>query len=171
MNKTKKHKVPTYSQFLDTKNSSWKNRSCGITALKSILEYELGKSPSIDDLIKIGLENNAYIKGIGWKHKELAEIANNFGLKGKNLEWRNLKPKEAFKKILKFFPKNPIMASVFKNFNPKNNGHFIVLTGFENNKIYYNETASKKREEIKKEIPLEKFLKGWRKMIVVITKK
>jgi uncharacterized protein YvpB len=63
------------------------------------------------------------------------------------------------------------MASVFKNFNPKNNGHFIVLTGFENNKIYYNETASKKREEIKKEIPLEKFLKGWRKMIVVITKK
>ena len=128
----------------------------------------LGKSPSINTLIKRGVKNGAYIKNIGWSHKGLVELAKSYDLKGKNYDWFKKTPEEAWQKTIPYFKKYPIIASVYKNFNYKNNGHLIVITGFKNKKVYYNDPIAKRRKEISKKISLKKFLAGWKRRVIII---
>lgn len=160
------HKVPEFSQHLDVKEKEWRNRACGIAALKMLLEYNNSDSPPIDELIKIGLEKDAYIQNIGWKHKELAEIARDFNLKSKNFDWANLTPEEAFENLESYFPENPVLASIHKDFDDKKGGHLIVLTGMEDDTIFYNEPYAEKRQEIKQSVHKDKFMKGWKRRII-----
>lgn len=164
------HKVPEFSQHLDVKEKEWKSRACGVTALKMLLEYNNSDSPSIDELIKIGVEKDAYIPNIGWKHRELAEIARDFKLKSRNFDWANLAPEEAFKKLKSYFPENPVLASIYKDFDDRKGGHLIVLTGMENDTIFYNEPYAKKRQEIRRSVHKDKFMKGWKRRIITATR-
>lgn len=168
-----KFNVPPYSQYLDIKNKEWQHRSCGIIALKSILDFWSDKNKKIypdgDKLVEIGLGLNAYIPNVGWRHKELVEIAKIFGLDGQNFDWTKVPSEEAFKKMIPYLDKYPITASVHPLFETQNQGgHLVILTGLENNILYYSDPAMKNREEIKQEIPLDKFINGWKRRFIVI---
>ncbi len=168
-----KFNVPPYSQYLDIKNQEWQHRGCGIIALKSILDFWSDKNkktyPDGDKLVEIGLGLNAYIPGVGWRHKELVEIAKSFGLDGKNFDWFQKPPKEAFQEMIPHLEKYPLAVSVHPLFETQNQGgHLVVLTGFENNILYYNDPAAKTREKITQKIILNKFLKGWKRRIIAI---
>ncbi|MFH0803582.1 MAG: C39 family peptidase [Candidatus Tagabacteria bacterium] len=168
-----KFNVPSYSQYLDIKNKEWQDRACGIIALKSILDFWSDENKKIypdgDKLVEIGLELNAYIPDIGWRHKELVDIAKSLDLDGKNFDWFKKTPEEAFQKMFPYLEKYPLAASVHPLFETQNQGgHLVVLTGFENNILYYNDPASEIREEIAQEIPLDNFLKGWKRRIIAI---
>ena len=131
-----KFNIPAYSQYLDIKNKEWQDKSCGIVALKSILDFWSDKTkkkyPDGDKLIEIGLGLNAYISGIGWRHKELIEIAKSFGLDGENFDWVKNSSEEAFQKMLPYLEKYPLAVSVHPLFETQNQGgHLVVLTGFE----------------------------------------
>ncbi len=161
------HKVPKYSQHLHIKNKDWKTKTCGIAGLCMILEYFDKKIPA-EMLLNQGLKIKAYLPGIGWKHKGIVKLAKKFRLNGKNFDWAKLNTKTAFLKLKNYLKKYPILASIHLNFNPKNGGHLVVITGISETKIFYNDPDSKTEKQISKSIPIKKFLTGWKKRIIVI---
>jgi len=161
--------VPLYSQYLDVKDGSWRNRACGIIALKTAAEYWSPKGIAADKLIEAGLEINAYLPEIGWRHKPLAKLADKaYSLKGKNFDLANLPSAAAWRRLNYYLNQQPVIASVYKNFKPGQSGHLIVLTKSDGNKVYYHEPMSRQRKKICRQTPLGKFLVGWKKRFIVI---
>lgn len=166
-------KVPLYSQFLDVKNKNWKRRTCGGVALKMVLDYwnDLGydvKTPTIQTLIREGVKTRAYIRGIGWQHKGLIRLARRYGFNGKNFDWAKYDPSVAFQKLRRYLKSNPVLASIYKDLRPENSGHLIVLTGLKGSFVYYNDPASRTRKGISKRAGIQKFLKGWKRRIIIV---
>src|SRR3989344_7065379 len=160
--------VSCYSQFLDVEDVSWRKKSCGIVALKMILDYWNVRMSACDALIKEGIKSRAYMKDVGWTHKGLVALAKKYNLKGRNFDWFGNSPEAAFRKMEKYLRLYPIMASVHKDFDLRNNGHLIVLTGLVNSNIFYNDPDFKERENIRQKVSLGKFLKGWKRRIIVV---
>jgi ABC-type bacteriocin/lantibiotic exporter with double-glycine peptidase domain len=167
-----KFETPKYSQHLDVEESDWQDKSCGILCLKTLLDY-WGEKEGIphrdaDELIQEGLSIDGYIPGVGWKHKELVELARQHGFDGENLEWPDEHPDVAFNKAVPHLMEHPIMASVHKNLIEGNGGHLVVVTGYEDGKIFYNDPDSELRDDVERSVTLKEFLDGWKQRIVVI---
>lgn len=160
-----RHQVPAYSQHFHLKDKKWRKKSCGIVSLAMLLEYS-GKKTNPDDLLKLGLKIGAYLPGIGWRHRGLVELAKKYGDRGKNFDWAGLDLKIAVHQLKIHLKKYPLLASIYNAFNPKRGGHLIVLVGMEKNKIFYHDPDAKKN--IRKSVSMKKFLKGWKKRIIVI---
>ena len=160
-----------YSQILDVKLTDWKNRACGITSLKMVLDFlskeTKNKYPAIDDLI-LKYSKTKYINDIGWSHKGLADIAIDLGLKGINYDLINYTQNDALALLTTKLITTPVIASIYKNLNPKNSGHLVVVTRIENNKATYYDPDSKTRNEVKRTVSLKKFLSGWKKRMIVV---
>lgn len=165
-------KVPRYSQYLDIKEKEWQEKSCGILCLKTLLDYwgeKEGIAPkNADELVEEGLKIDGYIPGVGWKHRELVWIAKNYGLDGENLEWPDEHYDIAFNRIIPHLEEHPIIASVHKDLIKEKGGHLIVITGYEDGKIFYNDPASKLRNDIERSVTLQEFIEGWKQRIVII---
>lgn len=162
-------KVPAYSQILDVKEKKWKDASCGVVSLKMVLDFwDKSKSLPIRELIDLGLKQNAFIPDVGWKHKELALLAEKFSLKSRNYDWFKDSPKVAFKKLMPKLKKYPVIVSIYKNLEPGKSGHLVVLTGIKNKRVFYNDPDSKTRKDIKRQSSLDDFLSGWKRRVIVI---
>ncbi len=162
-------RVPAYSQFLDVKSPGWSHRACGIVAVKSIIEYFLGEEknvPNIDDLIKIGLSLDAYQPGKGWRHDGLVDIARRYNLQGAARDYAHLPESKAFAILEQVLRRRPCIVSIFKDFNPTNGGHLIVVTRITNKHVYYNDPAAKTRKHVRRKRPIKHFLRGWRKRLI-----
>lgn len=167
-----KFKTPQYSQFLDVDDREWQNKSSGILSLKMLIDYwdhqmEVS-SEDVEALIAEGLEIDAYIPNVGWGHRQLVDISQNHGLDGENFDWIGEHPDVAFNRVIPHISKHPIMASIHKNLNEDNPGHLIVLTGYEDGRVFYNDPDSRTRHDIERSVPLQEFLDGWKRRIVVI---
>lgn len=163
--------VPAYSQYLDVKNRAWKRRSCGIVALKMVLDFFEPKrtgTRTLSRLIRARTRAHAYIPNVGWSHAGLARIAMRYGLKGKNYDWFRESSRSAFKKMIRFLKRGPVIASIYRNLNPNMHGHLVVITGFQKNIVYYHDPDSKARNAIPRKVPLKKFLRGWKRRIIVV---
>lgn len=172
------HNIPCLSQHLHIKNKDWRTKSCGITCLAMLLNY-FNKKVSPDELLEFGLKfqfshNNknyfAYIPEVGWTHWGLVKIAEKFGLSGNAFDWSKEKitQEDAYKKIISLLKKQPVMASIKKNFEDGGSGHLIVLTGFDKNNIFYNNPDHQTKDLSCGSISKNKFLKYWTKRVVVI---
>jgi uncharacterized protein YvpB len=161
------HKIPGISQHLHIKKECWQRKSCGIAGLAMILRH-LGKNVSADQVLEKGLELNAYLENIGWKHRGLADIAGTYGFKAKNFDLAAETNEIAFKKFLDYLDGVPVLVSVHLDFDPQKGGHLITVTGFSKNTIFYNEPNSKTHREIRKSISLECFLSGWKRRFIVV---
>jgi len=163
-------KLSPLSQYLDLSDPDWQTRACGIMALKMVLESLDYPTPSAKKMIIEGLKQGAYLAGIGWKHDGLADLAKFYGAKAKNYDWANLNLREAETELFKYLGHTPILASIFRQFNPNNTGgHLIVLIGLENNQIIYADPEIKDHNKIICSIKKEKFLQGWKRRVIVVT--
>lgn len=163
--------VPGYSQHLDVKNLRWKRRSCGIVALKMAMDFHSPEKENVlalSQLVREGFEARAYIKNVGWSHRELAKLATRHGLNGTNYDWFHETPPSAFKKLLRFLQRTPVIASIYRNLKPNSHGHLVIVTGFDNGVVFYNDPDSRTRKGIARKAPLRKFLNGWKRRIIVI---
>lgn len=168
--------VPCYSQFLDIKNKSWRSTACGVVALKMVLDYFLRKNkrraPAADRLMAAGITSGAYGGAdMGWRHRGLAQMAAPLGLAGKNFDWWPKSPAEAYRLLVARLKTGPVIASIYKNFKPGSSGHLVVITGINNDIIFYNDPIAKNRQTIKRKISVEKFLAGWKRRIIVVSRK
>ncbi|PIP58191.1 MAG: hypothetical protein COX02_01645 [Candidatus Vogelbacteria bacterium CG22_combo_CG10-13_8_21_14_all_37_9] len=158
------------SQYLDVSDPDWQTRACGIIALKMVLDSLNYQTPSADKMIAEGLKQEAYLPGIGWKHVGLANLAKFYGAQARNYDWLDLSLSEAEKELTKYLGQTPILASIFKQFEPDNpGGHLIVLIGLENNRIIYADPEIKDHNKIICSIKKEKFLQGWKRRVIVVT--
>ena len=61
----------------------------------------------------------------------------------------------------------PVIISIHHKFNPNATlGHLVVVTGFENDTVFYHDPEDPRAE---KTISTEDFLKGWKKRFIVLS--
>lgn len=181
-------KVPYYSQIKDTKNPDWKNKACGVTALKMVLDFYGAKNQSIDDLYQKGLDIGGYLEDVGWYHHSLALLAKQFGFRAITRSW-NI-PKESLVHLKKrgFSPadiaivnrqqleealfslkneldhQHPVILSVPKGLAKNSSGHLVVLTGYDENSFILNDPFGGEGTKL----DYNKFKNIWAKRAVII---
>ncbi len=163
-----KYDLPFVLQYDLDIDKHWQDRACGIASVLMVIEFYLNKKIDSKELFDCAMSIGAYLEGIGFKHKELAKTAENYGLSGENFDWAKMDQNEAFDKLTDFLKEGPIIVSIYSKFDPENKGgHLIVLTGFDEESIFYNDPQF----GADKSISTKDFLKGWKQRIIAITKK
>lgn len=160
--------VPPKSQYSAIHHIDWKDRSCGIVSLGMILLFYKKPIKNFDSLLKEGIKIKAYKETVGWIHEGLARLARTYKLHAETYDWNNDPVEEAFLKLFSFIEYGPVIVSVHKNFDPKEGGHLVVVTGYRDGYVYYNEPASRKNEPIKRKLTKEQFLHGWKRRMVAL---
>ena len=165
-----KFAVPTYSQFFDVKDPLWRPNSCGIVALKMLMDFcGVSPVPTTEALIQEGVSLGAYDPKTGWIHAGLVKLAQKHGLQAQNLDWAAESQDVAASLLARYLQKGPVIASVFPKLRPgAPGGHLVVVTGLEKGMITINDPEKKTRSAIEQALPLEKFLAGWKRRIIVI---
>ncbi len=163
--------VPFYSQFQDIPSVEWRSAGCGIASLAMEMEFFKPKNKvSVTKLLLQALDFGAYTADVGWKHKELAALAELYGLTGKNYDLIALNNQTAFDQFKDFLIGGPIIVSIHNKFNPKAAlGHLVVVTGIEDGMIFYHDPAYGNKTERK--ISEKDFLRGWKKRFIVVREK
>lgn len=161
-----------YSQYLDFKKRRYQKNGCGTASLLMLMELKgetEKKLPNLDELYEIGLQQEAYLEGVGWRHAGLAVLARGYGFnKSKNFDWAKLSLEQALVKLKKELEKGPVMASVYSDFNLKCGGHLVVLLSLTDKKAVVLDPAMTERPKVKRSISAQKFAKAWKKRIIVI---
>lgn len=165
--------VPLISQHsikLKNDDGHWYNRACGIVSLVMVMKYyeSLLKTKSlIEELIEKG-EKDFYIKGVGWKHDGIIELAKAYGFAGKKFDVSNLSDKDAIKKLYLIMNIGPVIASIYKDLKQNNGGHLVVASEFNKNIISFNDPNIVEKKNIPKKASLDEFNQGWKKRFIII---
>ncbi len=150
--------VPFYNQLDSSLDPKWHDKTCGILALKMVMDYyrQQTNQPAIDlaELFESTLGDDGYIANVGWFHPALVRAAARYGFKAWRRSWNiatagrkqyqdegvdapsmasfaaQLK-KEALPALVDSIEQGrPMVVSVAKDFSDINKGHLVVLTGF-----------------------------------------
>ena len=162
--------VPFYSQFQDIPQVEWKMEGCGIASLAMEAGFYTQKKISVPELLNRAIDSGAYAPGVGWKHAQLAALAELYGLTGQNYDLSDLGSAAALSQLESFLLNGPVIASIHNKFNPKATlGHLIVVTGLDNDAVFYHDPAYGQKTE--RSISLAKFMQGWKQKIIVVRAK
>jgi uncharacterized protein YvpB len=158
--------VPLYSQIADISSAEWKQKGCGVTDVAMIIDFYKPHTTSVDKVLEEAIKDGAYQKNVGWKHDGLAALASKYDMVGRTFDLSKLKRQEAFDQFKNVITEGPAIASIHRGFNPKSSfGHLVVVTGFDDDFIYYNDPG--KHDGIRK-VSVEDFKKGWKQRLIVI---
>lgn len=161
--------VPHLTQYYDIEDSFWRGRSCGIVSLAMILDY-YGVKYILEELIKRGVAIDHYDPAIGWKHQTIVDLAEEYGFFASRVE------DERVENLTVVLDQNePAIISIHKNWNPKNEGHLVVLNGYfesdgELEGFYVCDPIGASYKNKNQFIPLKKFLLGWKKRAIYVKK-
>lgn len=157
--------VPFYSQFVDVTPAAWKKQACGVASLAMMIDYYTTAVP-VDELLTRGIKRGAYLQGAGWTYKGLIDLSRAYGLTGISYDLAGQPTVKAFSAFRSDLSRGPLIASVHYKFDPKSTiPHLVVITGSDEQFVYYNDPASKKGGE---KITVDRFLKAWKKRYIVI---
>lgn len=163
---TMPYDVPLYSQVSQISSVEWQQKGCGVADIAMLIEFYKPDTTSVQKVLEEALTMGAYQKNIGWKHEGLAAVARKHGLVGKTYDLSKLDKENSFKEFKNILEEGPAIASIRRGFNPKSSfGHLIVVTGFDDKFVYYNDPG--KRDGIKK-VLIDDFTKGWKKRLIVV---
>jgi len=163
---TMPYNVPLYSQISDISWPDWKQKGCGVADVAMIIEYYKPKTTTVQKELEEGISSGAYQKNVGWKHDGLAALAKTHDLTGKVLDFSKYNKETSLSEFQNVIKEGPAIASIHRGFNAKSSfGHLIVITGFDDNFIYFNDPG--KREGIRK-VPVAEFMGGWKRKLIVI---
>ncbi len=164
--------VPHYAQHVDVNENFWKDRSCGMVSLGMILDF-YGKEIPIDQLVTEGKALGGYIKDVGWKHDTIIELAKKYGFESYRKEDENIE-----KALESIANDEPVIVSVYKNFDTNNGGHLAVLTGFYYNEegdeligVYINDPIGFPYKFKNQFVRIDTFMRGWKKRAIYVSKK
>lgn len=167
MNRETIIEVPLVDQFKDTGDDYWAQRSCAICSLKMMMVFKDVDilSISVVELIKEGLGIGGYAFEYGWRHRALVDIASRHGIKIKFQEKFFYTPEEK-EKGMAIIDQNidnrlPVMVSIFRELNPENGGHIVVING-RNDEGYYIQDPDYRFRGNNYFLTKEEFKNGWR---------
>lgn len=160
--------VPYISQHRDIQDEYWQKRACGLVCLKMVLDFYQIKTPEINEFLEIALKKESFGES-GWIHDKLLNLAKDYRV-------------EAFRKekigdvqeLKDFLDKgNPVIVSISaKRFSNEFEGKFhqIVLSGYNDQGFYYNDSDYNTNEGKELFIDIDIFKKYWRKMAIFLHK-
>lgn len=175
------YKVPFTSQKSYVYSKRRLN-GCGIAALKMIFDYwhKQDKANStvknIDDLYEAGLAAGAHTPGIGWMHAGIAKLAQSYGYNSYNADFgpKSNNPKsseDAMKELVKELKKGPVMASVFRGFDPEDwqgGGHLVVVTGINKDSVRLNDPEPLDGYDGLRVMPIASFKRAFKHRYIVV---
>lgn len=152
--------VPFISQLIDITDPEWKKIGCGIASLAMIINFHEEKSVEVNNLLQEGISADAYTEA-GWTYAGLISLAITHNMTGQAYDLGGQGLETAFTSFSKAVVKGPVMASVHYKFEPDNPiPHLVVITGIKDDRIYYNDPASKTGNL---SIPVSTFKAAWKK--------
>jgi predicted double-glycine peptidase len=158
--------VPFYSQFDDISDSSWQKIGCGIASLAMLINYYEPDRVTVDNLLAEGIASGAYLKGAGWIHKGLADLAKEHGFAGGNTDLSSASMDTAFRSLSEALEEGPVIASVYYTFDPLSPiPHLVVINGIDGDGVHYNDPSEDAGGGT---ISLDKFKKAWKKRYIEI---
>lgn len=181
--------VPYISQYSNSFDEDWKNRSCGIACVSMLLGYYNLDDSNPMNLVHEGITIGGYCNN-GWFHESLVRILRNHGINAYAQEFRSVSvnyeektfSKNLFEqkmingglsKIIKEIENgNPVLISVKPGFNGNKENHLVLIIGydFSNKKENFiihdpnGNTENIKNSEV--EISIEKILEYWRNFAI-----
>lgn len=161
--------VPHWTQYYDIDDDFWQTRSCGIVSLAMILDF-YKKKFNLPELIDRGVEIDNYDPAIGWKHQTIVDLAKEYGLLATRTE------NESIDNLIESLDHNePVIISIYKNWDPKEGGHLAVLNGYFQpdgviEGFYVNDPIGASYKHQNQFIPLDKFILGWKKRAIYVKK-
>ena len=159
------YEVPFYSQFQDIPAIEWQKKGCGIASLAMAIGFYKPDAVSITTLLKEGLVSGAYVKNVGWSHKGLTDLVTNYGLIGEIHDFTKLKAQKALDGLRDVIDKGPVVASIHNKFDPSATlGHLVVLTGYDDQFIFYNDPSGTSDRKISN----ANFLRGWKRRVISV---
>jgi hypothetical protein len=184
--------VPFYSQIKDTQKEEWKELSCGIVALKMVLDFYGPTNLSIDELYQKGLDIGGYLENVGWYHHSLALLAKQLGFQAITRLWGL--PEEYAQKLknrgfneselqiledqqldegiltLKKELENgrPVILSVSKGFGREGRGHLVVLIGSDDQGFILHDPFEVIRPGKEFKITFNEFKQAWTRRAIII---
>ena len=172
--------IPLVDQLKDVKDKKWKKKSCAICSTKMMMAFGNKKHVEIPigQLVNEALHLGGYLKGIGWKHKTLVDMAKKYKI---NLDFIKKFPKTEKEKLkwLNKLEKNilngqPAMVSVHHKFNKKNGGHMVVVNGIrKKDKVvlgYHVQDPDDSFQGNNYFVSKDKLLLGWRGGMIYFSK-
>ncbi len=148
--------TPFYSQRLTSANyqlegfesieeaGSWTKRICGLACLKMVIARITGKVVPLKILLEKGLAVNGYMKGIGWIHQGLLDVASQYGITG---QCQSIGAElEVIDTALQ--QNQLVIASVSCGFNPKKKGgHLVLIIGMQDDGFIIHHPSSEENEQ------------------------
>jgi len=171
--------VPFSSQYTDLGQHEWRARGCGIASLHMVLRYWHAQDatrqlPSLDQLLERGLAVGAYREKIGWTHAGLVNLSRQYGYEGFNVDVAPNSPtpktvEEAWSSLAKELSSGPVLASVYAGLDPvRGGGHIIVVTGFHDGLVFFNDPEEMSEWEGRRMLALEVFLRAFKHRYIVV---
>ena len=156
-----------FSQHLDLSHDEYKLKGCGIASLGMLLG---DKVTNLDELYHLGLDQGAYVPGIGWRHAGLANLAKHFGFKNSyNLDLAKESLEVALNKLKEELAQGPVLASVWGKYEVGYpDGHIVVLLSLTDEQAEVLDPAAKDHADIHQFIPAVTFITGWKKRLIVV---
>lgn len=167
---TKKVDPILYSQHLDFAKPAWRKSGCAIASLGMIMALQKPKKKiNLAEIYERGLDKEAYLKGVGWRHQGLAQLAKSYGFKeAKAFDLAAKDLAAAMRKLKQELKNGPVMVSVFSKYIVGRNGHLVVLLGLTDESALVLDPDTRSRLKIAREIPLATFWPAWKKRFIVI---
>ncbi len=163
--------VPYYSQFLDVADADWRPKACGMTCVAMLIASRGENFESIDALIKRAVEAGGYGSS-GWFHDALVATLQKHGAPAARRA-ENIPGTEPLVQSLD--SSVPVIVSVVDEILEQTKFHMVVLVGYEKDEqgtvsgFYYHDPQALSPENgANRFVPIEAFLKHWRKMAIFV---
>ena len=148
--------TPFYSQRLTEENYqaegfdslsealSWTKRICGLACLKMVISQLKNQVVPLKTLLNQGLAVDGYMKGIGWIHQGLADVATQYGI---NAQCKSIG--DSLDVIDRELEQGKlVIASVSCGFNSeKKGGHLVLIIGSKADGYIIHHPSSEENEQ------------------------
>ncbi|MDP0562640.1 MAG: C39 family peptidase [Candidatus Endonucleobacter sp. (ex Gigantidas childressi)] len=148
--------TPFYSQLLTENNyqlegfesiedaKSWTKRICGLACLKMVIAKVTNQTVPLKSLLDQGLAVGGYMKGVGWIHQGLVDVASQYGIIG---ECQSIDDElELIDKALD--SGKLVIASVSCGFDQKKKGgHLVLIIGAKPDGFLIHHPSSEENEQ------------------------
>lgn len=167
-------KIKFVSQHDERLPADWRERSCGIAALAMVIGYYLNGNAELATVEKIwakGLELDAYMPNVGWKHKELALVAKSYNLEAYNRDLALLNdPEKAWQEFLLDLEGGPLVVSVYKDFSANKTAasHLIVIEKIADDMVHVLDPDEKDETAGNYTIHTTTLRRGWKQRYLVV---
>lgn len=181
--------VPYISQYSNSFDEDWKNRSCGIACVAMLLGFYNLEDINPMKLIEEGVAIGGYCSD-GWFHESLVRLLRNHGVNAYAQEFRSVyvSPENKTFEINSFEQKmleegtakiikeidlgHPVLMSVKEGFNTNKENHLILIIGYdfsgENQKFIVHDPDGLDKKDLHGEMPVDiaKIHEFWRKFAI-----